>query len=256
MPPGDGPWLDAAANAAPYLAAAVMLRLRDRPWWHRVAGGLASLLLVAVLAPVGSAERARDGWLIYLIVFAVVGVLSWIALGIWWLAWQFWRGRFGSRWPDNLFSSTGSRKKHSFPLLLGFFAFWIGSLPWIWPLSSLPFGQLWTWTLFAAWVAGFLVVVVLQGSERPPRFLVPPYMRPATASSGRGDFLPMLAAAVVAAGALAAVTLFLLQGPGLASGWIKAAVFVIWALLAATGAGGFRRRRPAPSEPSGSPPSP
>jgi hypothetical protein len=81
-------------------------------------------------------------------------------------------------------------------------------------------------------------------------------MRRGTASSGRGDFLPLFAAAVVAAGALAALTLFLMQGLGVASGWLKAAIFLIWALLAARGLGGLRRRRPAPSEPSGSPPPP
>jgi hypothetical protein len=258
---GGPPELDAplvaAANFAPYLATAVLVQLRHRPWWQRLAGAVVSLFLVAVVAPVGGVLRSREGWLVYLAAFAVLGLLTWVGLGVLWVARQFWIGRWGARLPDEVYGgSMGPAKKHSLPISFAYFAFWIASVPWLWPLGALPYGGVWLWALTAAWLGGFVLMAVLRVSDRPPKVFVPPYLRPPESGSTRTDFLPVLATVVVVFAGVLALTSFLTDDLHVGRTWIKAGIFLLWAAIAAHGARQLRPRRavPSPSEGSARPP--
>lgn len=257
-PDAQAPALDtplfAAANAAPYVAAAVLWVLRDRPWWQRVPAALASLLLVSILAPVGAVWRSREGWLTYLVGFAVLGGLTWIALGLFWLARQFWTGRLGSRLPDEVYGFTGPVKKHGFPAAFAYFGFVVGGIPWMWPLSELAHSDFPVFVLIGAWAVGFVVMAFMRVSEHPPMILVPPYLRHAQPSWRRSGFLPELATVTVLFLAVVALSFWLVDGLHLGGDWIKGGILLAWTLIAALGARRWSGRRPRETPTAAEPP--
>jgi hypothetical protein len=136
----------------------------------------------------------------------------------------------------------GASKKHGVPVALVFSAFWIATIPWFWPLSQLPYGALMIWVVIALWGVALILMTVLRMTDHPPKIFIPPYMRRNAGDAPRGDFVLELTVAAILAVGLLTLTIFLTDGIGIQSGWVKAAIIVVWGVLVVAGARRLSRR--------------
>src|SRR5262245_22401154 len=91
-------------NIVPYGIVAILLALRRAGHarrWPAVILIVATLYALAIsVAPVGGVARAREGWGVYVLLFVLLGTLTWISFGLWWLTYAAWTDRYRLRGPE------------------------------------------------------------------------------------------------------------------------------------------------------------
>jgi hypothetical protein len=166
-----------AANLAPYAAAGSALLLRRLGYVHgRLRTGLWAIvayLVIIPLAPTGSdgpAIQRLYGWPVYVLVFMLVGSITWLSFAMHAYAWAVWVGRLRT---NDLMPRAGV------PAYAAAGGFAIAFIPWV-PVGSQlphPLGD-YIALLFAG---GIIALVLLSGAlgmaQNPPRFLIPRDMR-------------------------------------------------------------------------------
>ncbi|HEY7200351.1 MAG TPA: hypothetical protein VIC57_09080 [Candidatus Dormibacteraeota bacterium] len=161
-------------NLVPYGIVAAIIALRRaghaRRWTGVVLVAATFYALAIALAPVGAVARAREGWGWYASLFVLLGGLTWLSFGGWWLVYAAWA---------DLYKGVHGRpptlrlNRRAAPALFATAALTLALMPWVWPASSLPGGSLSLLAMTAVVIGSIVLAGAVNVSERAPRFLLP-----------------------------------------------------------------------------------
>ena len=164
-------------NVVPYGIVGMVAALRRRGhmqrWPATLLAAAAIYALAIALVPIGAVARAREGWWGYALIFVLLGTFTWISFLFWWVAWLAWTGRIGSQQALQTSPPAFFLYRRSGPAICATGALVSGFAPWIFPVTSLPGGDVWLILMVVVVGAIWILAAAVNVSERAPRFLLP-----------------------------------------------------------------------------------